>query len=142
MEEPHVGGLGGTYGGNPIGCRAALAVLDFLDQTDLAAKASRIGEIARKRFVEMQQRFPLIGDVRGLGAMIGLELVRDRKTKEPAPDESKKLVKFCHEHGLILLTCGRYGNVIRTLMPLVITDDQLDEGLTIIERAFASIHHG
>lgn len=142
MEEPHVGGLGGTYGGNPLGCRAALAVLDFLDQTDLAAKASRIGEIARRRFVEMQQRFPLIGDVRGLGAMIGLELVRDRKTKEPAPDEAKKLVKFCHEHGLILLTCGRYGNVIRTLMPLVITDDQLDEGLTIIEQAFASIPHG
>lgn len=142
MEEPHVGGLGGTYGGNPIGCRAALAVLDFLDQNDLSAKASRIGEIARKRFVEMQQRFPLIGDVRGLGAMIGLELVRDRKTKEPAPDETKNLVRFCHEHGLILLTCGRYGNVIRTLMPLVVTDDQLDEGLTIIEEGFASITRG
>ena len=142
MEEPHSGGLGGTYGGNPVGCRAALAVLDFVELTDLSAKAARLGKIARKRFNEMQERFPLIGDVRGLGAMLGLELVRDRKTKEPASDETKKLVKFCHENGLILLTCGRYSNVIRTLMPLVMTEDQLDEGLSILEKGLASISQG
>jgi 4-aminobutyrate aminotransferase/(S)-3-amino-2-methylpropionate transaminase len=139
MEEPHVGGLGGTYAGNPVSCRAALAVLDFLEQDDLCTKASRIGEVARERFIAMQQRFPLIGDVRGLGAMIGLELVKDRTTKQPASDEAKNLITFCYEHGLILLTCGKYSNVIRTLMPLVMTEDQLDEGLNIIEEGFAAI---
>jgi 4-aminobutyrate aminotransferase/(S)-3-amino-2-methylpropionate transaminase len=142
LEAPHVGGLGGTYAGNPISCRAALAVLDFVEQNDLSAKAARLGEIARKRFGELKERFPLIGDVRGLGAMLGLELVKDRKTKEPAVDEAKNLVKFAHENGLILLTCGRYSNVIRTLMPLVMTEDQLDEGLSILERGFASISQG
>lgn len=142
MEEPHVGGLGGTYAGNPVSCRAALAVLDFVEQSDLSAKASRIGEIARKRFLEMQQRFPLIGDVRGLGAMVGMELVKDRKTKEPASEEAKNLVKMCQERGLILLSCGRHSNVIRTLMPLVITEDQLYEGLTIMEEGLASITGG
>jgi len=142
MEDPHVGGLGGTYAGNPLSCRAALAVLDFVERSDLNGKASHIGEIARERFAEMQQRFPLIGDVRGLGAMIGLELVEDPKTKEPATDAAKSLVKFCHEQGIILLSCGRYGNVIRTLMPLVITEDQLDEGLSIMEKGFAAISRG
>ncbi len=134
MEEPHVGGLGGTYGGNPVCCRAGMAVLDFVVESDLSAKAARIGEIARPRFLEMQERCPLVGDVRGLGAMLAIELVRDRKTKEPATDEAMNLVKYCHEHGLVILSCGRFGNVIRTLMPLVITEDQLHEGLNIIEK--------
>lgn len=139
MEDPHVGGLGGTYGGNPLSCRAGLAVLDFIEETDLSAKAARIGEIARPRFLEMQERYPLIGDVRGLGAMLGLELVKDPKTKEPATDEAKILVKYCHENGLIILNCGRFGNVIRTLMPLVITEEQLEEGLNIIEKGLKAV---
>lgn len=139
MEASHVGGLGGTYGGNPVSCRAALAVLDFVAETDLASQAAQVGGILRDRFLELQERFPLIGDVRGLGAMMGLELVKDRKTKEPAPESAKNLIKYCYEHGLILLTCGKFGNVIRTLMPLVITDDQLEEGLIIIKEGLEAI---
>lgn len=133
MDAAIYGGLGGTYGGNPLACRAALAVLDFIAETDLAARAAQIGEIMRQRFLAMQERLPLIGDVRGLGAMMGLELVTDRQTKTPASAQAGKLVQYCHAHGLVLLNCGKYGNIIRTLMPLVITDEQLDEGLRILE---------
>lgn len=139
MEQPQVGGLGGTYAGNPVSCSAALAVLDFVAEEDISARAARIGEIIRQRLVNMSERFPLIGDVRGLGAMMGLELVRDRKTKEPAAEEARKVVSYAHEHGLVILTCGRFSNVIRTLMPLVITDEQLEEGLDILEKAVAEV---
>ena len=139
MDAPHVGGLGGTYGGNPVSCAAALAVLEYVKQEDLCAKAARVGQMARQRFEAMAEKYPLIGEVRGLGAMLALELVRDPKTKEPAGDEAKKLVDYCHNNGLIALNCGRYGNIIRTLMPLVITDDQLDEGLAILEKGLALI---
>jgi 4-aminobutyrate aminotransferase/(S)-3-amino-2-methylpropionate transaminase len=142
MEEPQVGGLGGTYSGNPVSCCAALAVLDFVEESNLPARATKIGDTIRERFHRMYGRFPLIGDVRGLGAMMGLELVKDRHTKEPAADEAKKIVTHCHEHGLIVLTCGRFSNVLRTLMPLVITDDQLEEGLAILEAAFAAVSGG
>lgn len=139
MDASHVGGLGGTYGGNPVSCRAALAVLDFITEVDLCRRAVRIGDLVRERFLKLQERFSLIGDVRGLGAMMGLELVLDRKTKQPAIDQAKALVKYAYENGLVLLNCGKFSNVIRTLMPLVITDDQLEEGLTIIERGFEAI---
>ncbi|MFH1032915.1 MAG: 4-aminobutyrate--2-oxoglutarate transaminase [Pseudomonadota bacterium] len=139
MEASHPGGLGGTYGGNPVSCRAALAVLDFVAEVDLAARAERIGQKVRARFLEMQERFPLIGDVRGLGAMMGLELVSDRQRKIPAGAQAKKLAQYAHEHGLLLLSCGKYGNVIRTLMPLVITDEQLDQGLDIIAAGLEAV---
>jgi len=139
MDASHVGGLGGTYGGNPVSCRAALAVLDFITEVDLCRRAARIGALVRERFLKLQERFSLIGDVRGLGAMMGLELVLDRKTKQPATDQAKALVKYAYENGLVLLNCGKFSNVIRTLMPLVITDDQLEEGLTIIERGLEAI---
>jgi 4-aminobutyrate aminotransferase/(S)-3-amino-2-methylpropionate transaminase len=139
MEAPQVGGLGGTFGGNPVSCRAAVAVLDVVVEIDLNSRALRIGRMVRERFFQMQERFPMVGDVRGLGAMVGMELVRDRKTKEPAAEETKKLVNYCHEHGLVLLSCGRFSNVIRTLMPLVITDDQLEEGLDIIEQGLTGL---
>jgi len=139
MEQPQVGGLGGTYSGNPVSCRAALAVLDFVEKEHLSARAASIGEIIKQRFDRMAERFSLIGDVRGLGAMTALELVKDRTTKEPAPEEAKKVVSYAHEHGLIILTCGRFSNVIRTLMPLVITHDQLEEGLDILEKAIAEV---
>ena len=93
----------------------------------------------RARFEDFKKRFELVGDVRGLGPMAGIELVRDRETKEPANTEAKALVKFCCEKGLVILSCGNYGNVIRTLMPLVITDEQLERGLAIMEEGLASL---
>jgi len=138
MEMPHVGGLGGTFGGNPIACSAALAVLDLLN-TKLLEKATALGEKVRTRFLELQGQFDIIGDVRGLGPMIGMELVKNTQSKEPAPDTAKELVGRCLEKGLILLACGNYGNVIRTLMPLVITDEQLERGLAIMADGLSTL---
>jgi len=139
MDSPHVGGLGGTYGGNPVCCRAALAVLAIFEEEGLLRKAEVLGEKVRQRFDAWQQQFELIGEVRGLGPMLALELVKDRETKEPAADEAKGLVEFCHKRGLILLACGNFGNVIRTLMPLVIKDEQLERGLAIIEEGLTAL---
>jgi len=139
LDAPHVGGLGGTYSGNPVCCRAALAVLDVIEEENLLQKAEALGKKLRERFDALQQQFEIIGDVRGIGPMLALELVKDRETKDPAADEAKALVKFCYEKGLILLSCGNFSNVIRILMPLVITDDQLERGLSIIEEGLAGI---
>lgn len=139
LNAPHVGGLGGTFGGNPVACRAALAVLDVFDEEDLLARAVRLGRKVRERFDAWAARYELIGEVRGLGPMLALELVKDRQTKEPAPEEAKALTEFCLEHGLILITCGTYGNVVRTLMPLVIADDELERGLSIMEEGFDAL---
>ena len=138
MEMPHVGGLGGTYGGNPIACRAALAVLDLLN-AELLEKASALGEKVRTRFLELQEEFEIIGDVRGLGPMLAMELVKDPRSREPAPDMAKELVGRCFEKGLIILACGNFGNVIRTLMPFVITDEQLKKGLAIMEDGLSTL---
>ena len=138
MEMPHVGGLGGTHGGNPISCRAALVVLDLL-QTDLLDKTVELGEKVRARCVELQEEFEVIGDVRGLGPMVGIELVKDRQSKEPAPDIARELIKYSYEHGLILLSCGNYSNVIRLVMPLVITDEQLERGFSILKDGFKEV---
>jgi 4-aminobutyrate aminotransferase/(S)-3-amino-2-methylpropionate transaminase len=132
MDAPHVGGLGGTYGGNPVSCKAGLAVLDLL-QGELLEEAVQLGDKVSARFVNLQEKYEIIGDVRGLGPMIGMELVKDRASKEPAGDEAAELVKRCYEKGLIVIRCGPYHNVIRILMPLVITDDQLEEGFAILE---------
>ena len=139
MDAPHVGGLGGTYGGNPVCCQAALAVLDVFEEENLLQKAEVLGKKLKERFDSLQQQFEIIGDVRGKGPMLALELVKDRETKEPAADQAKALVKFCYEKGLILLSCGNFSNVIRTLMPLVITDDQLERGLAIMEEGLSEI---
>ena len=139
MNAPHVGGLGGTYGGNPVSCRAALAVLEIFQEEKLLEKATLLGKKLRDRFDDFQKEFEFIGDVRGIGPMLALELVADRKTKEPAADKAKQLVRVCHEKGLILLSCGNFGNVIRTLMPLVITDEQLERGLSILHDGLAGI---
>ncbi|GBC62902.1 4-aminobutyrate--2-oxoglutarate transaminase [Desulfonema ishimotonii] len=135
MNIPHAGGLGGTYSGNPLSCRAALAVLDALYEDGLLNRSVELGEILWKRFAELQEKYEIIGDVRGKGPMLGLELVRDRETKEPATEEAKKLVRLCYDKGLIILSCGNFGNVIRTLMPFVITDEQLERGMTILEES-------
>jgi len=138
LEIPHVGGLGGTYGGNPVACRAALAVLELLT-TEFLEKARVLGAKARERCLELQRDFEIIGDVRGLGPMLGIELVKDQKKKTPAPDETKAVVKYCYENGLIAVSCGNFSNVIRTLMPLVITDEQMDQGFSILRKALKSI---
>jgi 4-aminobutyrate aminotransferase/(S)-3-amino-2-methylpropionate transaminase len=139
MDKPHVGGLGGTYAGNPIACRAGLAVLDVLFEDNLLQKAEILGEKLWKRFQDMKNKYEIIGDVRGKGPMIALELVKDRYTKTPATEETKKLLASCYEKGLVLLSCGHKSNVIRTLMPLVITDEQLEKGLGIFEEALSEL---
>ncbi len=133
MNTPHLGGLGGTYGGNPVSCSAALAVLEALIEDKLIQRGAEIGETVRTRLEAMQDRYELIGEVRGKGAMLAMELVKDRETKQPAAEEAKKLTQICFDKGLVLLSCGNYGNVIRTLMPFVITDEQLERGLQILE---------
>ncbi len=139
MDVVHASGIGGTYGGNPVACEAALAVFDIFESENLLAKATSLGETLKSRFLALQERHDLIGDVRGLGPMIAMELVKNRQTKAPAAEETKALVSYCFDHGLIVLACGTYGNVLRFLMPLVITDDQLEKGLAIIEEGFAAI---
>jgi len=139
MDAPGVGGLGGTFAGNPLSCAAANAVLDEFEKSDLLSRANSIGQRFEKRAREWKERFELIGDARGLGAMRAIELVKSRDTREPAPDETKKITQYCYEHGLITITAGSYGNVIRVLVPLVVTDQQMDEGLDVLEAALASV---
>jgi 4-aminobutyrate aminotransferase/(S)-3-amino-2-methylpropionate transaminase len=113
--------------------------MEIFEEENLLHASEALGKKLKKRFDAFQNKYELIGDVRGMGPMLALELVKDRETKEPAADEAKALVKFCFEKGLIILACGNFGNVIRTLMPLVITDEQLDRGLTIMEEGLSSL---
>lgn len=140
MNEPHVGGLGGTYSGNPVSCEAALAVLDILMKDGLLEKSRQLGDVLWKKFNDLKEKYEIVGDVRGKGPMLGMELVLDRDSKEPAAELTKRLVGRCCEKGLILLSCGNFGNVIRTLMPLVITDEELDRGFSILEECLSEIH--
>jgi len=138
MESVHVGGLGGTYGGNPLACVAALATIEEIERLNLPARAVKLGEKLRARMLDWQKRFPAVGDVRGLGAMMAVELVKDRKTKEPAKELNVGVVKRCVENGVILIYAGTHSNILRFLLPLIITDAQLDEGLDVIERQLAA----
>ena len=135
MDAPHAGGLGGTFSGNPIACAAALAVLEIMVEDGLVARAAELGVKARARLEALQGKCELVGDVRGLGPMLAIELVRDRERKTPAAEETRELVKLCYDRGLMVLSCGQYGNVIRTLMPLVITDEAFDRGFAILEES-------
>ncbi len=137
MDAPGVGGLGGTFGGNPLSCRAALAALDLIEERSFLEKAGRIGAKALARAQKWKERFALVGDVRGLGAMVGIELVKDKATKEPAKEAAGRVSTLAYEHGLLTITAGTYGNVLRTLMPLTIEDDELEEGLDVLESALA-----
>lgn len=141
MDAPVAGGLGGTYAGNPLATEAALAVIDVIEEEGLLARAEAVGDRISGRFRKMAQsnRFPCIGDVRGLGAMVAMELVKDRASAEPAPELTKALVMKAAEKGLILLSCGTYGNVIRVLVPLTASDALIDEGLDIIESALEEL---
>ena len=135
LDAPQAGGLGGTYGGNPLACAAALAVLDAMETQNLPARAARMGDRIRARFCEWAGRHPRIGDVRGIGAMVGMELVQDRITKAPDKDLTGRLQAAALKRGVILLSAGTYGNVVRVLAPLTTSDEILDEGLDAIEQA-------
>ena len=138
MDSVHAWGLGGTYGGNPVACAAALAVLEAFEEEDLLAKSVALGQKLKSRFEKWQKEFSLIGEIRGLGAMLGLEFVKG-ENKEPAAEEAKQLAEFCLDKGLLILVCGSYGNIVRILAPFVITDKQLEQGLSIMEEGLAEI---
>jgi 4-aminobutyrate aminotransferase / (S)-3-amino-2-methylpropionate transaminase / 5-aminovalerate transaminase len=138
MDAAGVGGLGGTFAGNPAACEAALAVLDTIENERLCERADRIGERFAKRATEWQRRWDLVGEVRGVGAMRAIELVRGQ-SREPADEETRRVSQYCYEHGLITITAGSYGNVIRLLVPLAITDAQMEEGLDVLEAALESV---
>jgi 4-aminobutyrate aminotransferase/(S)-3-amino-2-methylpropionate transaminase len=139
MDAPDPGGLGGTYGGNPVACAAALAVLDVMRDERLPERAARMGEVLEERMRGWAADYPLIGDVRVLGAMAGIELVTDHLTQKPAAAETARVLASARERGLIVLRAGIHSNVIRTLMPLTIPDEQLDAGLDILEAALAEV---
>ena len=139
MDAPAPGGLGGTFAGNPLSCAASLAVLDLFETTNLLTRANELGDRFQRRAREWQRRWPIIGDVRGLGGMQAIELVKSQEDKTPATDETKKITQYCYEHGLITITAGTYSNVIRVLVPLVATNEQIDEGLDVLESALAAV---
>jgi 4-aminobutyrate aminotransferase / (S)-3-amino-2-methylpropionate transaminase / 5-aminovalerate transaminase len=138
MDAVHPGGLGGTFGGNPVACAAALGAIETMGKQDLPAAARRIGDIMLPRLRRLAEAHPVIGDVRGRGAMIAIELVRPG-TLDPDPATTTKVARACHAAGLVVLTCGTFGNVLRFLPPLVISEELLDEGLSILEEAFAGL---
>jgi 4-aminobutyrate aminotransferase/(S)-3-amino-2-methylpropionate transaminase len=143
MDAVHPGGLGGTYGGNPVACAAALATIAMMRELDLAAAARHIESVARPRLDALAAKHPSVGDVRGRGAMLALEIVKPGEDGPfgPVPDPvaTGVVAKAAHEAGLLLLTCGTWGNVIRLLPPLIISGDELDRGLTLLEQAFATL---
>src|SRR6478672_12037933 len=134
MDAVHVGGLGGTYGGNPVACAAALGALESLEQDGLADRAATIGRTMLERLTALAARFPQIGDVRGRGAMVAIELVTPGTT-DPDPAEAARISAACHQQGVLTLTCGTFGNVLRFLPPLVIEDALLAEALDVLESA-------
>ncbi|MFC5747018.1 4-aminobutyrate--2-oxoglutarate transaminase [Actinomadura rugatobispora] len=138
LDRIHAGGLGGTYGGNPVSCEAALAVLEEIENEKLADRARAIGEVMLPRLRALAERHPEVGDVRGRGAMIAVELVRGDGSKEPNPELTAEVARRCHAAGLLTLTAGTYGNVLRFLPPLVIPEHLLKEGLDVLDEAFAA----
>jgi 4-aminobutyrate aminotransferase / (S)-3-amino-2-methylpropionate transaminase / 5-aminovalerate transaminase len=139
MDAPGVGALGGTFCGHPLSCAAALAAIETIEKENLLSRSAAIGRRFEERARAWQKKWPLVGDVRGLGGMCAMELVRDAATREPAAAETKEVARFCYEHGLITITAGTFNNVIRILVPLVVTDEQFDEGLGVIESALAAV---
>jgi len=139
MDDPHEGAIGGTFIGNPVALAAALAVLDVFEEEDLVARGVTVGSAIRARMLEWKTRWPQVGDVRGLGAMLAIELVTDADTKAPAPELATAVIDESLRRGLILLKAGVYGNCIRVLCPLSISDGELDEGLEVWEEALAAV---
>jgi 4-aminobutyrate aminotransferase/(S)-3-amino-2-methylpropionate transaminase len=133
LDAPIDGAVGGTYGGNPVACAAALAVFETFEDGKLLERSQSLGELLRQTLLGWKERYAVLGDVRGLGPMQAIELVRSRTTKEPFPQAARQLVKHCYERGVVIMTAGTHGNVVRFLMPLVIDCEQLDEGLAVVE---------
>lgn len=138
MEAPAPGTIGGTFCGNPLACAASLKTIEIMERDHLAERSCEIGEKVTARYKEIMEKYPVIGDVRGLGGMIGIEFVKNKETKEPAPELTAEVIQACAERGLLVEGAGTYNNVIRFLAPLVITDEQLEAGLDIFEKAIAS----
>jgi 4-aminobutyrate aminotransferase / (S)-3-amino-2-methylpropionate transaminase / 5-aminovalerate transaminase len=138
MDSSHVGGLGGTYGGNPIACAAALAAIETIEEEKLVDRAAHIGTILFETLNALKAQYPIIGDVRGRGAMVAIELVKPG-SKDPNPEAMAKVIKYCQSKGVLILTAGTYGNVIRFLPPLVITDELLKDALSVLAEGFASL---
>ncbi|HEY6128875.1 MAG TPA: 4-aminobutyrate--2-oxoglutarate transaminase [Candidatus Acidoferrum sp.] len=139
MDAAAVGGLGGTFGGNPLACAAALAALDIIETGGLLLRSTQLGKKFETRGNQWQKQFQIVGEIRGLGGMCAIELVKNPVTREPAGDETKRVAQYCYEHGLITITAGTYGNVMRILVPLIVTDEQFDEGLDVLEAALAHV---
>ena len=139
MDSAHRGGLGGTYGGNPVACAAALGAIATIEQDDLVGRARHIGDVLLPRLRALQEQHPVIGDVRGRGGMVAMELVQGADDTTPNPAATAAVTAACHKAGLVTLTAGTWGNVLRLLPPLVIDDQLLDEGISIIEKAFAEL---
>lgn len=140
MDTAAPGTIGGTYPGNPVACAAALANIKYMEEIDINAKAAHVAAITWSRFQDLQKRCPLIGDVRGLGAMVAFELVEDGNPRKPAAELTSKLIKACYDRGLLILKAGTFGNIIRILSPLTISDAHLDKGLTIIEEELLKLY--
>jgi 4-aminobutyrate aminotransferase/(S)-3-amino-2-methylpropionate transaminase len=138
MDAARMGAVGGTYVGNPVAQAAALAVLDVFEAEGLVARSAQVGETIRARMLGWQERWPAIGDVRGLGSMLALELVTDPDSRRPAPERARAVIDAAFARGLLLITCGVYGNCIRVLVPLVVGDDELEEALAVWEEALAA----
>jgi 4-aminobutyrate aminotransferase/(S)-3-amino-2-methylpropionate transaminase len=139
MDGPGEGGLGGTYCGNPLACAAAHAVLDLFESGDLLHRSEAIGARIEANAREWQKTCPLVGDIRRRGAMVGIELVTDRQTREPAKHETDEIVRLAAARGVIMIAAGTFGNVIRFLTPLTIDDEELDEGLEVLSDCFAAV---
>ncbi len=133
------GTIGGTYGGNALSCAAALKVIEIMERDDFAKKSQKIGDKVTGRYQEFIAKYGIVGDVRGMGAMIGLEIVTDQETKKPNPQAADAIIKYCYNHGLLIESAGTYSHVLRFLAPLVITDEQLESGLDIIEAAIKEV---
>ena len=140
MEHIAAGSIGGTYGGNPVACAAAIKVIDIILKGNILERVARLGRKMKKRLLEMQEKYDIIGDVRGLGMMLAIELVKDRKTKKPAAEETKKIITMAREKGVLLLKAGLYANVIRFHPPLTISEEQLYKGLDVVEECIKDVY--
>jgi 4-aminobutyrate aminotransferase/(S)-3-amino-2-methylpropionate transaminase len=139
MDAPGVGGLGSTFAGNPLSCAAALASIEMIEHGGFLQRATAVGKHFEAKARGWQKKWPLVGDVRSLGGMCAIELVRNVETREPADTETKEVAHYCYEHGLITITAGSYNNVMRILVPFTITDEQFEEGLGVLEAALAYV---
>jgi 4-aminobutyrate aminotransferase / (S)-3-amino-2-methylpropionate transaminase / 5-aminovalerate transaminase len=139
MDAPGPSAIGGTFGGNPLACAAALEVFALYADGTLCAKARVLGEMLRPRLLRLQEMHRIIGDVRGLGCMLAMELVKDRLTKEPHPEAVGEVLRACYERGLVVMRAGPFGNTVRFLMPLTIAPEELEQGLRVVEAAFAQL---